>query len=65
VLVPESAELVGRRLTDDVVEAFADAAAAHAKPMDNTDLALGWRKKVARRYVAGALRELKEAHAAK
>jgi len=45
-------------LTDDAVEGFAEAAAVHAKPMDNTDLALGWRKKVARRYLAGALREL-------
>ena len=58
VLVPEASQLVGRRLTDDAVEGFAEAAAVHAKPMDNTDLALGWRKKVARRYLAGALREL-------
>jgi 4-hydroxybenzoyl-CoA reductase subunit beta len=63
VLIPETADLVGRHLTDDVVEAFAEAAAAHAKPMDNTDLALGWRKKVARRYLGGALRELREASA--
>jgi len=26
--------------------------------MDNTDLALAWRKKMARRYLAGALREI-------
>ena len=58
VLVPETAQLVGRALSADVVEAFAEAAANHAKPMDNTDLALGWRKKVARRTVADALREL-------
>ncbi len=62
VLVPESAELIGKPLSDDVVKAFAEAAAGHAKPMDNTDLALGWRKKVARLYVAGALRELKGVH---
>jgi 4-hydroxybenzoyl-CoA reductase subunit beta len=59
VLVPESASLVGRRLTDDVIEGFAETAAAHATPLDNTDFALGWRKKVAKRYVAGALRELR------
>jgi 4-hydroxybenzoyl-CoA reductase subunit beta len=59
VLVPESASLVGQRLTDDVIGAFAETAAAHAKPLDNTDLALGWRKKVAKQYVAGALRELR------
>ena len=62
VLVAESARLIGKQLTGDVIEAFAEAAAAHAKPMDNTDLALGWRKKVARRYVAGALRELSPVH---
>ncbi len=65
VLVPEASRLVGQPLSDDVVEAFAEAAADRAKPMDNTDLALGWRKKVARRYVAGALRELTEAHASR
>jgi len=58
VLVPESAQLVGRRLDDEAIEAFAEAAATHARPMDNTDLALAWRKKMARRYVAGALREI-------
>ncbi len=61
ILVPESRTLAGRRLSDEAIEAFAEAAAAHARPLDNTDLALGWRKKVARRYVAGALRELREA----
>jgi len=58
VLVPESARLVGGRLDDGAIEAFAEAAAAHARPMDNTDLALAWRKKMARRYLAGALREI-------
>ena len=58
VLVPESARLVGGRLDDGAIEAFAETAAAHARPMDNTDLALAWRKKMARRYLAGALREI-------
>ena len=61
VPVPEARQLVGGPLSDAAVEAFAAAAADRAKPMDNTDLALGWRKKVARRYVAGALRELEAA----
>jgi 4-hydroxybenzoyl-CoA reductase subunit beta len=60
ILVPESDMLAGGALDDDAIAAFAEAAAAHAKPMDNTDLALGWRKKMARRYVAGALRGLRE-----
>ena len=46
------------------MEAFAEQAAAHATPLDNTDLALGWRKKVARRYVAAALRALAQPGAA-
>ena len=60
VLVPESGTLVGRALDDDAIEGFAEAAAQHAKPMDNTDLTLGWRKKVARRRVAAALCALRE-----
>jgi 4-hydroxybenzoyl-CoA reductase subunit beta len=60
VLVPESAMLVGLPLTDDRIHAFADAAIAHARPMDNTDFELAWRKKVARSYVVGALKELRK-----
>ncbi|MBI4542535.1 MAG: FAD binding domain-containing protein [Gemmatimonadetes bacterium] len=59
VLVPESASLVGKPLTDDAIEAFAEQASQLAKPLDNTDFALGWRKKMARAYVSGALKELR------
>jgi hypothetical protein len=31
----------------------------HARPLDNTDFELYWRKKAARAYLAGALRELR------
>jgi 4-hydroxybenzoyl-CoA reductase subunit beta len=55
----DTASLVGRPLDDAAIEAFADAASKHAKPLDNTDFALGWRKRVARAYVVGALRELR------
>ena len=58
VLVPEAAGLAGTRLDDDAIEALAAAAAAHATPLDNTDLNYAWRKKMVRRYVAGALKEL-------
>ena len=37
----------------------ADAAFRGAKPLDNTDFQLGWRKRVARTFVTGALRELR------
>jgi 4-hydroxybenzoyl-CoA reductase subunit beta len=50
--------LVGERLGEEVIEACAARASKVAKPLDNTDYTLGWRKKVARAYVAGALREL-------
>jgi 4-hydroxybenzoyl-CoA reductase subunit beta len=61
VLVPESSKLVGRQLTDEVIESLAGDAAGHATPLDNTDLYYAWRKKMVRQYVAGALKELREA----
>ena len=36
----------------------AQAAYQPAKPLDNTDFAMNWRKEMARYYVAGTLREL-------
>lgn len=53
------AHLVGQTLTDDVVAAAAEAAFDVAKPMDNTDFELVWRKKMVRSLVTYALRELR------
>jgi CO/xanthine dehydrogenase FAD-binding subunit len=51
--------LVGRRLgEEDVVREAAGLVAKVAKPMQNTDFGLSWRKQVAREYAARALREL-------
>lgn len=51
--------LVGKRLGDAEVVAEASRLAAQvAKPMQNTDFGLAWRKQAAREYVARALREL-------
>lgn len=50
--------LIGERLTPELIDACAAKAAKLAKPLDNTDFALGWRKRVAHRYIAGALTEL-------
>ena len=50
--------LVGRRLTPEVIDAAAEAAAKLAKPLDNTDLTMWYRKRMARVYIARALREL-------
>ena len=59
VSVPEAASLVGRPLTDDAIMAVAVAAADRATPLDNTDLAYAWRKKMVAPAVAGALREVR------
>jgi 4-hydroxybenzoyl-CoA reductase subunit beta len=59
VLLAESTMLVGQPLSDDLMRAFAEAAAKHARPMDNTDFELSWRKKVTRSFVTGALQELR------
>jgi len=54
-----SAALIGRRLTDEVIAEAAERAAQPAKPMDNTDFSLLWRKRVTRDFVTYALRELR------
>jgi 4-hydroxybenzoyl-CoA reductase subunit beta len=59
VVAEAAAGLVGHRLDDAAIERCADAAVRLAKPLDNTDFALGWRKRVARSFVIGALRELR------
>jgi 4-hydroxybenzoyl-CoA reductase subunit beta len=51
--------LVGQLLTDDVIAGAAEAAFDVAKPMDNTDFELVWRKKMVRSLVSYALRELR------
>jgi 4-hydroxybenzoyl-CoA reductase subunit beta len=55
-----AAALIGKSLNDDAaIAAAADAAFGHAKPMDNTDFVLHWRKRVVREFVTYALRELR------
>jgi 4-hydroxybenzoyl-CoA reductase subunit beta len=54
-----AAALVGRRIDDaDAVAEAAERAARIAKPLDNTDFALGWRKEMARHHVTAALADL-------
>jgi 4-hydroxybenzoyl-CoA reductase subunit beta len=53
------AALVGRRLDDAAIDEAAARAFDVAKPMDNTDFALHWRKRVTREFVGYALRELR------
>ena len=53
------AVLAGTRLTDEVIEQAAEAAWKRAKPLDNTDLHMSWRKEMVRVYTRRALRELR------
>ena len=53
-----AAVLVGQRLTSEVIDAAAQAAFQPAKPLDNTDLTLSYRKKMVRVHVASVLRQL-------
>ncbi|PYO01467.1 MAG: 4-hydroxybenzoyl-CoA reductase [Candidatus Rokuibacteriota bacterium] len=50
--------LVGERLTPEVIARAADIAAGPAKPLDNTDYAHFYRKRMTRVFVARALRRL-------
>ena len=59
-LVDKAAEfLKGRQLTDEVIEEAGRIVASRAKPMDNADLDLYWRKAVTADFVGYALRELR------
>jgi 4-hydroxybenzoyl-CoA reductase subunit beta len=59
-LVDNASEfLKGKQLTDEVIEEASRIVASRAKPMDNADLDLYWRKSVAADFVGYALRELR------
>jgi 4-hydroxybenzoyl-CoA reductase subunit beta len=54
--------IIDSDLNDDAIAAAAQAAFKPAKPMDNTDFGLAWRKEMTRNYVKGALEELRARH---
>lgn len=56
---PAAAHLVGKTLSDDVIAEAARLATRSAKPMDNTDFTLHWRKRVTSEFVTYALRDLR------
>ena len=59
-LVEKAGEfLKGKRLTDEVIDEAAKMVASRAKPMDNADLDLYWRKDVTAAFAGYALRELR------
>ena len=51
--------LVGLKPTDEIIEKVGDLAESRAKPMDNTDMDLRWRKRVVADFVGYAFRELR------
>ena len=58
VVANEAAKmLIGNTITPELVVAVAEVAYRPAKPLDNTDMALSYRKKMAKVYVARALSE--------
>jgi 4-hydroxybenzoyl-CoA reductase subunit beta len=59
VMASASRRLVGSRLTDTLIQEVAEESSRIAKPLDNTDFQLGWRKKAASHLVTGALKELR------
>ena len=54
-----NAFLKGKKLGDEVIEEAAQLVASRAKPMDNADLDLYWRKDVSVQFATYALRELR------
>jgi 4-hydroxybenzoyl-CoA reductase subunit beta len=59
-LVEKATEfLVGKKLTDEVIAEAAKLVASRAKPMDNADLDLYWRKDVSFQFAEYALKELR------
>jgi len=59
-LVDKAGEfLKGKRLSDEVIDEAAGMVGSRAKPMDNADMDLYWRKQVTPDFVGYALRELR------
>ena len=53
-----TAALVGQPFDTDHIEAAAEAAYTKARPLDNTDFVMNWRKQMARQYTLRALRDV-------
>jgi CO/xanthine dehydrogenase FAD-binding subunit len=58
-LVPEASRLLeGRKITPQLIEATADAAAKASHPLDNADLDYWYRKRMAKVFAQRALAQL-------
>jgi 4-hydroxybenzoyl-CoA reductase subunit beta len=57
--VTEAAQvLIGKPFDDDQIRAAAEACYIKARPLDNTDFVMNWRKQMARQYTLRALEDL-------
>src|SRR6185295_528313 len=54
------AALEGRQFNEEGIAAAAEACYLKARPLDNTDFVMGWRKQMARPYALRALEELRQ-----
>ena len=51
-------ELIGQPFDEDHIQAAAEACYNKARPLDNTDFVMNWRKQMTRQYTLRALKEL-------
>jgi len=59
IQVSEAAqELIGKPFNEDRIQAAAEACYNKARPLDNTDFVMNWRKQMTRQYTLRALRDL-------
>jgi 4-hydroxybenzoyl-CoA reductase subunit beta len=59
MVIAEAADvLIGQPLSAERMQAAAEAAYVKARPLDNTDFVMNWRKQMARQYTLRALQEL-------
>lgn len=56
---PAAEALIGKKLGDEQIKQAAEACYIKARPLDNTDFVMNWRKQMARVYTERALMELK------
>jgi CO/xanthine dehydrogenase FAD-binding subunit len=50
--------LINQRFDEEHIQAAAEACYIKARPLDNTDFVMNWRKQMTREYALRALREL-------
>jgi 4-hydroxybenzoyl-CoA reductase subunit beta len=59
--VTEAAQaLLGKPLDEEQIQAAAEACYVKARPLDNTDFVMNWRKQMARQYTIRALQQLRD-----